>query len=70
MPPKKREPDKHKTSPQIPETVRHNQEWLRADLQAHFEVAWAQWSEMIKGVDARTMLLLRVAFQAGYEAGR
>jgi len=68
MPPRKREPDKHRTSPQIPESVRHNQERLRAQLQAHFEVAWVQWSEAMKDVDPRTMLLLRAAFQAGYEA--
>ena len=70
MPPKKREPTKHKTSPQIPEAVRHNQEELRAQL-AHFEVAWIEWSRtVVKDLDARTMLLLRAAFQAGYDARR
>lgn len=46
-------------------TARHEQP-LPADLEA----AWKQWSAAIQKVDARGMVLLRAAFEAGAEAAR
>ena len=39
-------------------------------LPAGVEAAWAAWSAGVGKVDARTMALLRAAFEAGVEAGR
>ena len=49
-----------------PETVRRSEERRPASMEA----AWLAWSRTMRDVDARTMLLLRAAFQAGYEARR
>ena len=50
----------------VRETTRHAEQPLPAGLEA----AWAEWSKAIKGLDERTMTLLRAAFEAGAEAGR
>jgi hypothetical protein len=46
-------------------TARHEQ-----PLPAGVEAAWAAWSAGVGKVDARTMALLRAAFEAGAEAER
>ena len=66
MPPEKREPDEDKSAAQPPETVRRSEEKLRADMEA----AWLHWSHAMRDVEPRMMLLLRAAFQAGWEARR
>ena len=77
MPQKRRESDKHETAARkrrVPldelmafsETARRSEKLLPAGMEA----LWVQWSPTMKDVDARTMLLLRAAFQAGYEARR
>lgn len=38
-------------------------------LPADVELAWAEWSKGIAKVDARMMLLLKAAFEAGVEVG-
>lgn len=38
------------------------------NLPADMEAAWADWSKRIKGVDERTLTLLRAAFEAGADA--
>jgi hypothetical protein len=38
-------------------------------LPGDLEAAWAEWSKSIQKVDARAMVLLRAAFEAGWEAG-
>lgn len=38
-------------------------------LPADVEAAWSEWSRGIKGVDERTLTLLRAAYEAGVEAG-
>jgi len=46
-----------------------NADGTRGDaLPADLEAAWAAWSKAIKGCDARTMTLLRAAFEAGADA--
>ncbi len=40
------------------------------ELPADVEAAWAAWSRSIQRVDARTMTLLRAAFEAGVQAGQ
>jgi hypothetical protein len=40
------------------------------ELPAEVEAAWAAWSARIQKCDARTMTLLRAAFEAGHGAGR
>ena len=40
------------------------------ELPADLEAAWADWSGRIKGVDERTMTLLRAAFETGVAAAR
>jgi hypothetical protein len=50
----------------VGETAARHSEPLPADLEA----AWKQWSAGIQKVDARGMLLLRAAFEAGAEAGK
>ena len=37
-------------------------------LPANLEAAWEAWSQGVGNVDARTMILLRAAFDAGAEA--
>ncbi len=39
-------------------------------LPGDLEVAWAEWSKGIQKVDARGMVLLRAAFEAGWDAGK
>ena len=39
-------------------------------LPAGLEAAWKAWSAGVGKVDARTMALLRAAFEAGAEAGK
>jgi hypothetical protein len=39
-------------------------------LPAGLEAAWEQWSRAIAGVDQRGMVLLKAAFEAGWEAGQ
>jgi hypothetical protein len=39
-------------------------------LPAGVEAAWAAWSAGVGNVDARTMALLRAAFEAGAEAAK
>lgn len=39
-------------------------------LPADLESAWEAWNVGIQKVDARGRLLLRAAFEAGYEAGK
>jgi hypothetical protein len=39
-------------------------------MPADVEAAWAKWSAGVGKVDARTMALLRAAFEAGAEGGR
>ena len=63
----------------LPETVHSSEDtrrseeyqfpWVRSSqrLPAALKAAWDQWSETMN-VDPRTLLLLRAAFQAGYEA--
>jgi len=46
------------------ETVARHSEPLPAGVEA----AWAAWSAGVGKVDARTMALLRAAFEAGVEA--
>ena len=85
MAPKKRESDKRGTTARGrrvpieelmagPETVRPSEEYPfprhRRRLPHDLEPAWIQWSRAMKDVDARTMQLLRAAFQAGFEARR
>ena len=84
MPSKKPHPDKHETAAlgrrvpidelmALPEnseafpfpTYRSTQR-----LPSGMEAAWLQWSRTMRNLDARTLLLLRAAFQAGYEARR
>lgn len=60
MPPEKHEPDEDKSAARTPE------------MRAEMEAAWLHWSHAMKDVDVepRMLLLLRAAFQAGYEARR
>ncbi|MBX7166376.1 MAG: hypothetical protein K1X74_08495 [Pirellulales bacterium] len=37
---------------------------------AELEAAWAEWSQYLQNVDDRGMLLIRAAFEAGWEAVR
>jgi hypothetical protein len=38
-------------------------------LPGDLEAAWAEWSRNLPGVDARGLVLLRAAFEAGWAAG-
>ena len=72
MPPKKT--DKHETAARgrrvpLDELMAHPRR-IEERLPTGMEAAWIQWSRTMRDVDARTMLLLRAAFQAGYEARR
>ena len=70
MPHKKREPDKKHAAAARGRRVPLDQLMANPALPASMEAAWVRWSEAMRNVDTRTMLLLRAAFQAGYEAGR
>jgi hypothetical protein len=60
-------PDMNETAARVVgETAARHSEALPADLEA----AWAKWSAGAGRVDARTMALLRAAFEAGAKAGR
>lgn len=48
----------------VKQTIAKHETALTADLEA----AWAEWSAGVSKVDARTMTLLRAAFDAGAEA--
>jgi hypothetical protein len=48
----------------VGETIAKNSDVLPADLEA----AWKAWSAGVGRVDARGMLLLKAAFEAGAEA--
>jgi hypothetical protein len=50
----------------VSETISQHEQPLPADLEA----AWKQWSTAIQKVDARGMVLLRAAFEAGVDVGR
>jgi hypothetical protein len=50
----------------VGKTIAKHSEKLPADLDA----AWAAWSAGVGHVDARTMLLLKAAFEAGAEVGK
>jgi hypothetical protein len=50
----------------VRETTARHERPLPADL----EEAWKAWSASIQKVDARGMILLRAAFEAGAEAGK
>ncbi|MDB5320112.1 MAG: hypothetical protein JWN40_1743 [Phycisphaerales bacterium] len=39
-------------------------------LPANIEAAWEAWARGVGKVDARTLALLRAAFEVGVEAGR
>jgi len=70
MPQKKREPDNHENAARV-RRVPLDELMASPPLPTSMEAAWIQWSRtIVKEVDARTMLLLRAAFQAGYEARR
>jgi hypothetical protein len=66
---KKRQPseDENQAAARIvASTTAKSEKPLPSDLQA----AWAEWSRGIGKVDARGMLLLRAAFEAGAEAAK
>ena len=46
-------------------TARHS-----GPLPSGVEAAWKAWSAGVQKVDARTMALLRAAFEVGVEAGK
>ena len=50
----------------VAETIAKTEQPLPADLEA----AWKQWSAAIQKVDARGMVLLRAAFEAGVDVGK
>lgn len=59
--------DENETAARIVrETTARHSDPLPADLEA----AWAAWSAGVGRVDARTMALLRAAFEAGAEAAK
>ena len=60
-------PDANETAARIVgESAARNEERLPADVEA----AWEAWSAGVGKVDARTLALLRAAFELGVEAGR
>jgi hypothetical protein len=50
----------------VRETIARTETPLPADVEA----AWAEWSRGVQKVDARTMALLRAAFEVGVEAAK
>jgi hypothetical protein len=41
----------------------------QGNLPPALETRWAYWSQSLQGCDPRTMILLRAAFESGFEAG-
>ena len=64
MPFKDDEHHKQEATPRVPDATRPGAPLLPAEMEA----AWLAWSRTMRDLDFRTMLLLRAAFQAGYEA--
>jgi hypothetical protein len=60
-------PRNHDANEDAADVVRRSTE-ANDELPAGLEAAWADWSKRIKGVDERTMTLLRAAFEAGADA--
>jgi hypothetical protein len=58
-------PDPNVNAKRIVEASTAGQSVTLPDLEA----AWAEWSRGIHKVDERGMVLLRAAFEAGFEAG-
>ena len=69
MSPKKPEPDKPETAARG-RRVPLDELMANPPLPTSMEAAWVAWSHTMRDVDARTMLLLRAAFEAGYQARR
>ena len=64
---RKPKPDANQAAAQaVAETVARHSDALPAGLRA----AWEAWSRGIAKVDARTMILIRAAFEAGAEVGK
>jgi hypothetical protein len=60
-------PDENETAARVVgETAARHSDALPAGLEA----AWEAWSRGVGRVDARTMALLRAAFEAGAEVGK
>ncbi|MDB5318879.1 MAG: hypothetical protein JWN40_510 [Phycisphaerales bacterium] len=63
---KSRKPDANETAARVVrESIAKHEDKLPADVEA----AWEQWSRGVGSVDARSMALLRAAFEVGVEAG-
>lgn len=62
---KSKKPDANETAARIVRESTHEDK-----LPADVEQAWERWAAGVGKVDARTLALLRAAFEVGVEAGR
>ena len=50
----------------VSETIKRSETTISANI----ESAWEEWSRGVAKVDARTMVLLKAAFEAGVDVGQ
>jgi hypothetical protein len=63
-------PEKEDASQRTVRTARESTAKLETPLPGDLEAAWAEWSKGIQNVDNRARILLRAAFEAGWEAAK